>query len=64
MNVALNGKYALRSKILIDGETLERVSNFYFLRCQIVIVIRMTSSVGFIRRALSDKTRKETELWF
>ena len=69
--MAFKGKSPVRSKIVLDNKTLEQVSHFRYLGCDISYdrerdidekINRFQMICGTINRSLKDKVRKETKL--
>lgn len=73
--MAFLGKQQIRSKIVIDDQSLEQVSNFKYLGCEMNIYSRISKDInaklsrfqmicGTIDKTLKNKTRKETRMKF
>lgn len=71
--LAFRGKYPVRSKIILNGTTLEQVAAFNYLGCYVtynedkdlsVKLNKFQSICGVISRVLGRTTRKETSLKF
>lgn len=69
--MSFQGKYPVRSKICIYNSTLEQVRHFNYLGCDLsydyendidIKLHRFQQMCGTIRRTLSKKTRRETQL--
>ena len=63
------GKYSLRTNIVLDKTSVEQVSCFSFLGCDITydvdhMVAKFQSVCGTICQILSRKTKKEIQLKF
>ena len=71
--MAFQGKWPLRSKIVIDNVIMEQVNNFKYLGCEVSFdrehdipqkIAKFNLICGTIHRTLKGKARKETEIKF
>jgi hypothetical protein len=71
--MAFHGKQSVRTKIVIDNYTLEHMTHFKYLGCDVsyqydnhvdVKLKKFQNICGTIRRSLRGKTRKDTQLKF
>ena len=71
--MAFRGKWPVRSKIVLDDMTMEQVSSFKYLGCNVSFdcendipmkLNKFNAICGTIHRILKGKARKETELKF
>jgi hypothetical protein len=71
--MAFEGKHPRRSKIVIDNKIMEHVSHFNYLGCDVsynydadlrIKLNKFQYMCGTIKRTLTNKTRKDTQLKF
>jgi hypothetical protein len=71
--MAFHGKQSVRTKIVIDKYTLEEVTHFKYLECDVsyrydndvdVKLKKFQNIYGTIRSSLRGETRKDTQLKF
>ena len=71
--MAFQGKYPVRSKIIVNNKPIEQVSNFTYLGCDTSYnydndmenkINKFQAICGTINRTLNNKTRKDTRIKF